>query len=159
GSEDAFQAGLRSSVKPTVGVYLVIAYGPSESVCARSCALSGRYCWYSTGRAEAKPIVRMYMKSDAGCSSLKTTVDGLGADTPASGWEETKALIASTGGFFSLANASQYPFIPTIVDVKYAGAPTGETGLQSILNSRTKSSATTGRGGELFHITSGRRWK
>ena len=48
--------------------------------------------------------------------------------------------------------------MPTIVVSKYPGAPTGEAGLHSILNSRTKSSEVTWRGGLVFHITPFLMW-
>src|SRR5262245_19370899 len=48
--------------------------------------------------------------------------------------------------------------MPTIVLVKYPGAPVGEAGLQSILNSRTKSDAVTWRGGDVSHLTPFLRW-
>src|SRR4029077_19929788 len=43
--------------------------------------------------------------------------------------------------------------MPTIVLVKYPGAAFGATGLQSILNSSTKSAAVTARAGVVFHCT------
>src|SRR5262245_57031705 len=49
--------------------------------------------------------------------------------------------------------------MPTIVLVKYPGAPVGDAGLQSILNSRTKSAAVTCRGGVVSHLTPGLIWK
>src|SRR6185436_18158636 len=54
---------------------------------------------------------------------------------------------------FTFAKPSQYAFMPTIVLVKYPGAPVGEAGLQSSLNSRTKSAATTWRGGLVSQFT------
>ena len=84
-SVDCFQAWLRSSVYPLPGEYDVIWYGPSDSVFWRNWALSGRYFMYSTGRAESKPRVRMFKKSVDGSMSLKTSVDELGALTPANG--------------------------------------------------------------------------
>ena len=49
--------------------------------------------------------------------------------------------------------------IPAITGTKYSGLPTPRTGLHIALNWRTKSAATTARGGLEFHITPERRWK
>src|SRR5215469_16318720 len=56
GSVDCFQAGFRLSTIFLFAVYWVIAYGPSDIVCCRNCALSGMYLSYSTGRADANVL-------------------------------------------------------------------------------------------------------
>src|SRR5262249_58665243 len=86
GSDLAFHAGFLSRVKLFPATYFEIRYGPSEIVCCRSCALSGTYCMYSTGRAEVKPIARMFGKSGAGARRGKTRGGALGATTPAGEW-------------------------------------------------------------------------
>src|SRR6185437_4168292 len=87
GSDDCAQAGLRASVKDLPAVYDVISYGPSDRVCCRKVALSGTYFMYSIGRAEQKPMVRMYRKSGVELSRWNVSVVGLVATTPASGCE------------------------------------------------------------------------
>src|SRR5215472_6326009 len=63
GSVDCFHAGFRLSTIFLFAVYWVIAYGPSDSVCCRNCALSGTYWSYSAGRADANVLAMMLRKS------------------------------------------------------------------------------------------------
>ena len=44
---------------------------------------------YSTGRAEQKPMVRMYRKSGVGVSRWNVSVSGPVATTPGRAWEFT----------------------------------------------------------------------
>ena len=82
GSVDCSQAGLRASAKDLPAAYDVIWYGPSDRVCCRKVALSGTYFMYSMGRAEQKPMVRMYVKSGVELSRWKVRVCGAVATTP-----------------------------------------------------------------------------
>src|SRR6266851_567235 len=81
-SVDCFQAGFLLSTIFLVAVYEVIAYGPSESVCCRNAALSGRYLSYSAGLGDANGMARMLRKSLAGWVSLKLMVIELGVPMP-----------------------------------------------------------------------------
>src|SRR6478672_7437314 len=49
--------------------------------------------------------------------------------------------------------------MPTMVQMQRQGAAFGATGLQSILNSSTKSAAVTARAGVVFHFTPSRSLK
>src|SRR6266516_6171069 len=116
---------------------------------------------YSTGMASAKPRAeRILRKSLAGWTSLITSVVLSGAETPEMVWLFWK--LASCGAvavdLTALAYSAQYADIPAITGTKYSGLPTPSTGLHIALNSRTKSPATTARGGLEFHIASERRW-
>src|SRR5215469_18582622 len=75
-SVDCFHAGFRLSTIFLFAVYEVIAYGPSDIVCCRNCALSGRKESYSTGRAEANGMARMLRKSLAGWVRVNWMVVG-----------------------------------------------------------------------------------
>src|SRR5437764_6570416 len=111
GSASDFHAGLRSSWYDWLGTYLAIWYGPSEIVCWRSSAESGRYCRYSTGTAELNVNARMLTKSPAGLTSVNLTVDWSVACTPEISFEVMNCLNASTVGA-TFANASQYVSMP-----------------------------------------------
>src|SRR5205085_2624729 len=117
-------------------------------------ALSGTYFMYSTGLADENDIARMLGKSGAGSTRWKTIVSADGAETPASGCLSTYDAIAGAADL-TFEKPSQYAFMPTIVLVKYPGAPVGDAGLQSSLNSRTKSAAVTWRGGVVLHLIPG----
>src|SRR5580704_6168325 len=82
GSVDCFQAGFRLSTIFLFAVYWVIAYGPSDSVCARNGALSGRYLSYEAGRADANGMARMLRKSLAGWVSVNWMVSEFGVLMP-----------------------------------------------------------------------------
>ena len=98
--------------------YDVILYGPSESVCWRNWALSGTYFMYSTGRAEQKPIVRMYRKSGVELSRWNVSVEVVGRDHARQGVRVDVATRSPDAVPFTLAKPVQYAFIPTIVSVK-----------------------------------------
>src|SRR6476620_8739987 len=82
GSDAWGQAGFRFRTMLRAGWWLVMAYGPSDSVCCRNVAPSGTYSRYSTGAADANGRARMLRKSLAGWVRLITTVDRSGVVTP-----------------------------------------------------------------------------
>ena len=79
---DCFHAAFLVSTIFLFGMYVVIAYGPSDSVFCLNCGLSGRYLSYSTGRAEANGMARMLRKSFAGWVSVKLIVEEFGVLMP-----------------------------------------------------------------------------
>src|SRR5262249_11440044 len=82
GSALCVQVGFFTMVIDRFGMYELIAYGPSETVCLSYATLPGRYLSASAGRADANGMASMNGKSPAGLIRWNWIVDEFGVVMP-----------------------------------------------------------------------------